>query len=96
VESIINTLLSLDPLLILFLVFAIAFIENLFPPAPSDVMIVLGGALVGFGRIGFVETLLLATAGSITGFMVMYKIGEWFGDHILERGKISFASTGTG
>lgn len=94
-ESIINTLLSLDPLLILFLVFAIAFIENLFPPAPSDVMIVLGGALVGFGRIGFVETLLLATAGSITGFMVMYKIGEWFGDHILERGKISFIKVST-
>ncbi len=94
-ESIINSLQSLDPLLILFLLFAIAFIENLFPPAPSDVMIVLGGALVGFGRIGFLEALLFATTGSITGFMVMYKIGDWFGDHILERGKISFIKVST-
>ncbi len=94
-ESIINTLQSLDPLLILVIVFAIAFIENLFPPAPSDVMIVLGGALVGFGHIGFLQTLLSATAGSITGFMVMYKIGEWFGDHILERGKIRFIKVST-
>ncbi len=94
-ESIFNTLQSLDPLLILVIVFALAFIENLFPPAPSDVMIGLAGALVGFGRIGFVQTLLFATAGSITGFMLMYKIGEWFGDHILERGKISFIKVST-
>ncbi len=94
-ESLINTLQLLDPLLILILLFAIAFVENLFPPAPSDVMIVLGGALVGFGRIGFVQTLLFATAGSITGFMLMYKIGDWFGDHILERGKISFIKVST-
>ncbi len=94
-ESLINTLQLLDPLLILILLFAIAFVENLFPPAPSDVMIVLGGALVGIGRVGFVETLLFATAGSIAGFMLMYKIGDWFGDHILERGKISFIKVST-
>ena len=94
-ESLIHTLQSLDPLLVLFLLFAIAFIENLFPPAPSDVLIVLGGALVGFGRLEFVPTLLCATAGSVTGFMLMYKIGDWFGDHILERGKISFIKIST-
>lgn len=94
-EPLINTLQSLDPLLILFLLFSVAFIENIFPPAPSDVMIVLGGALVGLGHIGFVQTLLFATAGSITGFMLMYKIGDWFGDHILERGKISFIKLST-
>ncbi len=58
-------------------------------------MIVLGGALVGIGRVTFVETLLCATAGSVAGFMLMYKIGEWFGDHILERGKISFIKVST-
>ncbi len=94
-DFLINTLQSLDPVLILFLLFAVAFIENLFPPAPSDVMIVLGGALVGFGRIDFLPTLLCATAGSVTGFMLMYKIGDWFGDHILERGKIHFIKIST-
>ena len=89
-ESLIHTLQSLDPLLICLLMFSLAFLENLFPPSPSDVMIVLGGALVGLGCVGFAEALLSATAGSVTGFMLMYKIGDWFGDHILEQGKISF------
>lgn len=94
-ESLITLLQSLDPLLVCFLIFLMAFLENLFPPSPSDVMIVLGGALVGFGRVGFAEVLLSATAGSVTGFMLMYKIGDWFGDHILERGKISFIKVST-
>ena len=89
-ETLINTLQSLDPLLIYLLIFSMAFIENLFPPSPSDVMIVLGGALVGIGRVGYAPVLLCATAGSVAGFMLMYKIGDWFGDHILEQGKISF------
>lgn len=89
-ESLINNVQSLDPLLIYLLLFAMAFLENLFPPSPSDMMIVLGGALAGLGRIGFVEALLCATAGSVSGFFLMYKIGDWFGDHILERGKIKF------
>ncbi|MCK5572977.1 MAG: DedA family protein, partial [Bacteroidetes bacterium] len=68
----------------------IAFIENIFPPSPSDVMIVAAGSLVGAGTLGFPETLLVATAGSTLGFLAMYKIGDWFGDHILEEGKIRF------
>ncbi|MEW6511498.1 MAG: DedA family protein [Bacteroidota bacterium] len=89
-ESFIAYLQTLSPTLILFTVFAIAFIENIFPPSPSDVVIVFGGSLVGIGRVGFVETLLWATAGSTLGFLAMYKIGEWFGERILERGKVSF------
>ncbi|MBM2846235.1 MAG: hypothetical protein HW407_1547 [Bacteroidetes bacterium] len=34
--------------------------------------------------------LLTATAGSTFGFVAMYKIGDWFGDRVLEEGKIKF------
>ena len=44
----------------------------------------------GAGRVGIVETLLWATAGSTAGFIAMYKIGEWFGVKILEQGKFRF------
>jgi len=90
VEQIITSMQSVDPILILAIVFGIAFIENVFPPSPSDLVIVVGGSLVGIGRVGFVETLLAATLGGTLGFMVMYKIGDWFGDTILEQGKIKF------
>lgn len=89
-ETLIQYMQSVDPVLVYTIVFAIAFIENVFPPSPSDSIIVLGGSLIGLGRVGFAETLLFATAGSTLGFMVMYKVGDWFGDRILERGKIRF------
>jgi len=89
-DEFIQEILSLSPALILLAVFAIAFLENIFPPSPSDIMIVAAGSLVGVGTLGFTETLLTATAGSTLGFVVMYKIGDWFGDHILEEGKIRF------
>lgn len=89
-EHFIHHLQTLDPLLIYLAVFSIAFIENVFPPFPSDVIVVFAGSLIGIGRVGFVETLLFATVGSTVGFIVMYKIGDWFGDHILEQGKVKF------
>lgn len=81
---------SIDPLYVYALVMGLALVENLFPPSPSDVMIVAAGTLVGMGHVSFIPSLLSATAGSTIGFMIMYKIGDWFGDHILEQGKIKF------
>lgn len=89
-EDFIHHLQSLDPLLIYLAVFFISFTENLFPPFPSDVIVAFAGSLVGLGQVGFLETLLAATLGSTLGFIVMYKIGGWFGDKILEQGKIKF------
>lgn len=89
-EDFILSLQSLDPLLIYLVVFSIAFIENLFPPSPSDVVIVFAGSLVGLGQVGFLETLLAATLGSTAGFVVMFKIGHWFGKRILEKRALSF------
>jgi membrane protein DedA with SNARE-associated domain len=90
VNDIFTYLHTLSPLLVLCAVFAIAFIENIFPPSPSDVIIVFSGSLVAIARVGFVETLLAATAGSTLGFILMYTLGDWFGVRILEQGKISF------
>jgi membrane protein DedA with SNARE-associated domain len=92
VDNVIAYLQSLSPVLVCLIIFAVAFIENVFPPSPSDLIIVFGGSLVGIGRVGFIEALLWATAGSTLGFALMYKIGDWFGAKILEQGKIRFIS----
>lgn len=89
-DQLLHWMQSLSPTLVCFLVFAVAYVENIFPPSPSDTLIVFGGSLVGIGQVGFVETLLCATLGSTLGFMTMYKIGDWFGDNILEQGKVKF------
>jgi membrane protein DedA with SNARE-associated domain len=90
IEDIIQWMQALSPVLVYALVFAIAYIENVFPPSPSDTIIVFGGSLAAIGHAGFVETLLAATMGSTLGFVSMYKIGDWFGARILEQGKVKF------
>lgn len=81
---------QLNPFWIYVSLFAIAYIENVFPPSPSDLMIVAGGSLIGVGRIEFFPALLFATLGSTIGFLTMYKVGEWFGESIIEKDKWKF------
>lgn len=89
-EPIIESLLAMNPLWVYCSVAFIAYLENLLPPFPSDVAIVASASLIGFGTIDFLPLLLVATVGSTLGFVTMYRIGDWFGDKILEMGKIPF------
>ncbi len=89
-ESFIESLRTLDPSLVCLSLFAIAFVENIFPPAPSDMAVVFGGTLIGIGGVGFVPAVLSATAGSTLGFVAMYIIGKELGRHLLKTGRIRF------
>lgn len=91
-EQVIAYLSHVDILWIYVAIFAISYIENIFPPFPSDVIVVFAGSLVAIGTGSEVITLLLATIGSTLGFMSMYWIGNQFGDRVLEAGKIPFIS----
>jgi membrane protein DedA with SNARE-associated domain len=89
-EELIQTITKLDPAWIYFTIFVVAFIENIFPPAPSDILVVFGGALAGMEQGNFVFAFLAGAFGGTLGFMVMYTLGKWFGHSILEKGKIKF------
>ena len=89
-EEIIRRLSALNPVWVYLSVSGIAFLENIFPPIPSDVIVLFVGSLVGIGSVDFTVALLFTTVGSTLGFIVMYKIGDWFGLRILETGKLKF------
>ncbi|RPI01298.1 MAG: DedA family protein [Ignavibacteriae bacterium] len=89
-EQFITELAALPPLWIYCVAGAIAYIENVFPPLPSDVILVAAGSLAGLGRVDYALLLVISTAGSTAGFLTMYKIGQWFGVRILEAGKFTF------
>jgi membrane protein DedA with SNARE-associated domain len=89
-EDLIRHLLQTNPLWIYVFAGLAAFIENIFPPFPSDAAIVAVGSLAGAGSIEFFPALICSTVGSTLGFVVMFKVGHWFGQSILERGKIKF------
>jgi membrane protein DedA with SNARE-associated domain len=89
-EQFVNYLAALNPIWIYCVVGGIAYIENVFPPLPSDVILVAAGSLAGIGRVDFTLLLVLSTMGSTAGFLTMYKVGDWFGVRILEAGKFKF------
>ncbi|CUU02599.1 membrane protein DedA, SNARE-associated domain [Candidatus Kryptobacter tengchongensis] len=89
-KQILEFILSIDNLWIYLVVFFFAYIENVFPPSPSDVIVVFCASLSGLGKTDFTLTLISAVFGSTLGFTTMYFIGDKFGDEIIEKGKIKF------
>lgn len=94
-EQGITWLQQLSPLGVLALMFFFAYIENVFPPSPSDVLLVFAGTLIGLGTIGFIPALLAATAGSTLGFMTAYGLGRYFENHVVEGRLGKFLPVGT-
>lgn len=70
--------------------FFITMLENIFPPSPSDSVLVFMGSLIALGTIGFIPLLLLATAGSLVGFMIMFHLGKKFGHSAVDSNKMPF------
>lgn len=83
IEQFIFWLQQLPPYSVLALMFLIAYIENIFPPSPSDVLLVFTGTLIGIGTIDFAPSLIFATLGSTLGFMTTYFLGRYFENHIV-------------
>lgn len=83
VEQGIAWLQTLSPVGVLALMFFIAYIENIVPPSPSDVLLIFAGTLIGLGTVGFFPSLLVATAGSTLGFLTAYFLGSYFQQRIL-------------
>src|SRR5690606_33515552 len=65
---------ALPPAWIYATLFAIAYGENVVPPLPGDVAVVIGGSLVGLGLIGFAPLVGVATLGGALGFLTMYAL----------------------
>ncbi len=79
-----------DPMYLYLTLFLFAFVENVFPPTPSDLAIAFGGSLVGTGKLGLVATIVSATLGSTAGFILMYYIGIFLGKKMIDAGKPRF------
>lgn len=89
-EEILTRISELSPIWIYLTIFLFAFIENLFPPSPSDMVVVVGGSLVGASNLHFVPVLVFATGGSLVGFLTAFAIGWQIDKRILHSGKIKF------
>lgn len=89
-EAILSEFSNFTPFWIYLTIFFFAYIENLFPPSPSDMVVVIGGSLVVTGSLHFIPTFLFATAGSLLGFLTAFIIGWQFDKKLIHSGKIKF------
>lgn len=89
-EEILIYLSSLEAIWIYIILFFFAFIENVFPPSPSDVVVVVGATLISSTSISFIPVLLITSIGSALGFVLMYYVGYFLSEKVLRSGKLSF------
>lgn len=58
------------------------FLDNIFPPIPSELVLPLAGFTSSQGQMNIVLAIVLATVGSVTGAILLWALGRWIG---LER-----------
>ncbi len=59
-------------------IFLLIFIENVFPPIPSEAVLLFAGALTVSSAMNIPGAILAATAGSLAGAIVLYAFGYFF------------------
>ncbi|HEX2866684.1 MAG TPA: DedA family protein [Ignavibacteriales bacterium] len=93
-EDIIAYISNLSPFWVYITLFFFSFIENVFPPSPSDVVVIFGASLITGGdqHIGFIPVLFITSLGSSLGFMLMYYVGMTLGEKVIRHKKLKFIS----
>ncbi len=66
-------------------VFLLIAIENIFPPIPSEVILVFGGFMTTYTSLNIPIMILASTLGSLLGAIVLYYIGKIFNKERLKR-----------
>ncbi|WP_061932467.1 DedA family protein [Aureimonas sp. AU22] len=61
------------------------FLENIFPPIPSEIIMPLAGYQAATGNHSFLAVVLAGTFGSILGILPWYYLGLWFGEERIIR-----------
>lgn len=61
------------------------FLENVFPPIPSEVILPLAGFTASQGSINVVAAFIWATVGSLTGAYFLYYLGAAIGANRLRK-----------
>lgn len=61
-------------------IFGIMFLENVFPPIPTDPLMPFAGILASQGRLNVWGVWFAAIAGAITGSLVLYGVGARLGE----------------
>lgn len=59
-----------------FGMFFLIFIENIFPPIPSEVVLLFGGFMTTYTKLHVALMIIFSTLGSVVGAIVLYYVGK--------------------
>ncbi|TGG85809.1 MAG: DedA family protein [Aphanocapsa feldmannii 288cV] len=65
-------------------ILAAMFLENIFPPIPSELIMPLGGFYVQQGQLDFAPVVLAGLSGSVLGALPWYGVGRLINERRLE------------
>lgn len=60
-------------------------IENVFPPIPSEVILLFGGFITTYSKLNIIGMVVAATMGSVIGAIILYYIGNIFHKERLKK-----------
>ncbi|MCP9916757.1 DedA family protein [Cyanobium sp. ATX 6F1] len=66
-------------------IFAAMFLENLFPPIPSELIMPLGGFYVQQGKLALVPVVLAGLLGTVLGALPWYGVGRLVNEERIEH-----------
>ena len=68
-----------------FGIFFLIFIENVFPPIPSEVVLLFGGFMTTYTELNIFLMIVFSTLGSVVGAIVLYYVGKILNKERLKR-----------
>ncbi|MEM9554764.1 MAG: DedA family protein [Acidobacteriota bacterium] len=84
-DDLLASAIAMPPIAWPLLMFFFGWVEHVFPPFPGDTLMLLGFFACGQGASSPAELVIAAVLGSILGAACAFRIGERWGDTLLER-----------
>lgn len=85
--DIVDWMASLPPVWAYGIILGVAWLENVVPPIPGDMVVVFGGYMAGLGLLNAPLVVILGSLGGTLGFMSMYFIGHRVGTGLMDPGR---------
>lgn len=76
IQSVVDWVSLVGPLGVYLVFTSIAYLENILPPLPGDVLVAFSGYLAAEGLIGIFPIWILTVIASVVGFMNMFWLGQ--------------------
>lgn len=66
-------------------IFLLIAIENIFPPIPSEVILLFGGFMTTYTKLNILGIVIASLLGSLSGAIMLYYIGKIFNKNRLKK-----------